>query len=206
MEANDKREGPAEGPKEAGEPAVDLRQLAGSLLRMLRAVPWMSLGAIGTAVGVALLYAYFRSIDFMPSDIASILAASVFVALLALGFYLFVVLALIGPGWAFREFGLPVVPVPDRPASPLESASRSLATVFIWFARHPRRPATAVPPDYPWKPVRHRRPASMGALRFFPHPPGHERRIHPPAHPLARARRAGHGGLPRLEALPVAAA
>lgn len=121
MEANDKREEPAQEPKEAGESSVDPRQLAGSLLRTLNGIPWLGFGAIGTAVGVALLYAYFRSIDFMPSDIASILAASVFVALLALGFYLVVVLALIGPVWAFREFGLPVVSVPDRPASPLES-------------------------------------------------------------------------------------
>lgn len=120
MEASDKREDAASGPQEVGEMAVDPRQLAGSLLRKLADIPWMGLGAIGTGVGVALLYAYFRSIDFMPSDIPSILAASVFVALLALGFYLVVVLALVAPVWAYREFGLPIAAVLDRPTSPRE--------------------------------------------------------------------------------------
>ena len=119
MEASEKGLNSAGGVDDLGEPAPDPKRLAGSLMRTLHDIPWVSLGAIGTGVGVALLYAYFRSIDFMPSDIPSILGASVFVALLALGFYLWVVLSLIGPVWAFREFGLPVAPASDRPTSRL---------------------------------------------------------------------------------------
>lgn len=120
MEASEKGLNSAGGVDDLGEPAPDPKRLAGSLLRTLHDIPWVSLGAIGTGVGVALLYAYFRSIDFMPSDIPSILGASVFVALLALGFYLWVVLSLIGPVWAFRELGLPVASPQDRPASGFE--------------------------------------------------------------------------------------
>lgn len=94
----------------AGEAPVDPKQLAAALLRRLHRVPWVSLGAIGTGLGVGLLFAYFRSIDFMPSDIPSILGASVFVALLALVLYLGTVLSLMAPVWAFREFGLSVAP------------------------------------------------------------------------------------------------
>jgi hypothetical protein len=113
MEAGDKGLDKAQEAPEAGDQSgapPDPKQLAGALLQQLRDIPWMSLGAIGTGVGVLLLYAYFQSIDFMPSDIPSILGASVFVALLLLGSYLVVVGSLIAPLWMFRELGLSAEP------------------------------------------------------------------------------------------------
>lgn len=76
------------------------------LFQHMGSVPWVAFGAIGTGCGVALLYFYFRSIDFIPADIPSILSASLFVAALAFSFYLWVVLALIAPLWGYLETGL----------------------------------------------------------------------------------------------------
>jgi hypothetical protein len=69
-------------------------------------VPWVSFGVIGTGFGVTFLYLYFQSIDFIPADVSSILSASVFVAMLALAFYLLVALSLLAPLWAYRNAGL----------------------------------------------------------------------------------------------------
>lgn len=100
MDANGKG---VDGAGEAGEPPWEPTVLLRSLWEQLAAIPWISLGAIGTGVGVALLYFYFHSIDFIPADIPAILGASVVVAMLALAFYLWMLLSLIAPIWVFRE-------------------------------------------------------------------------------------------------------
>ena len=84
------------------DPISDPVELTRLLLQQLAAIPWVGLGAIGTGFGVALLVFYFRSIDFVPSDVPSVLGASVFVAMLAFAFYLWVLVSLVGPLWAYR--------------------------------------------------------------------------------------------------------
>lgn len=86
--------------------AIAPAELARRLNRLLNAIPWVSLGAIGTGLGIALLHFYFQSIDFVPADIAAILSASLFVALLAGALCLGVWVCLIFPLWTYRETGL----------------------------------------------------------------------------------------------------
>jgi hypothetical protein len=79
------------------------KELARLFLQQVAALPWVGFGAIGTGIGVALLYFYFESIDFVPADIPSILSASLLVAMLAFAFYMWVVASLIAPLWSYRH-------------------------------------------------------------------------------------------------------
>lgn len=78
-------------------------ELVKRLFEQMAAFPWVACGAIGTGFGVALLYFYFRSIDFIPADIPSLFGASLFVAMLAFALFVWVVASLIAPLWAYRE-------------------------------------------------------------------------------------------------------
>lgn len=112
-------------------PPIDPMETALLLLQQLAAVPWVGLGAIGTGVGVALLAFYFRSIDYMPAEIPSILGASVFVAMLAFAFCLWVVMSLVGPLWAFRTSGLSPDAEADGQLLPRASAVALPALQFL---------------------------------------------------------------------------
>ncbi len=108
-------------PDEAA-PPPDPLGLARLLLEQLAAIPWVGLGAIGAGFGVGLLAFYFRSIDFVPPDISSVLGASVFVAMLAFVLSAWVVVSLVGPLWMYREMGLPPVVIADGQEAPRAAA------------------------------------------------------------------------------------
>ncbi len=91
-------------PVEKDAETIDPWDVVKRLFQRIGALPWVAFGAIGTGCGVALLHFYFRSIDFIPADIPSILGASVFVAMLAFAFYMWVVLSLIAPLWGYVAF------------------------------------------------------------------------------------------------------
>ena len=80
--------------------------LFAQIQRILKDVPWVGLGAGLTALGAALLYVYFLSIDYVPVDTPAILASSAAVAALALGFMLWLILCLIAPRWAYQSVRL----------------------------------------------------------------------------------------------------
>jgi len=103
-------------------PPPDPVGLARLLLKQLADIPWVGLGAIGTGFGVALLAFYFRSIDFVPPDIPSVLGASVLVAMLAFALGAWVVVSLVGPLWMHREMGLAPVVMADGQGAPRAAA------------------------------------------------------------------------------------
>lgn len=74
----------------------------------LAMIPWVACGAMGTGVGIALLYFYFASIDYVPADTSSVLSASLLMALLAFAFYMWVVVCLIAPLAVYRAMDLHV--------------------------------------------------------------------------------------------------
>jgi hypothetical protein len=76
------------------------------VFEQLSAIPWVACGAMGTGAGIALLYFYFASIDFVPPDIPSILSASLLMALLAFALYMWVVVCLVAPLAAYQAMGL----------------------------------------------------------------------------------------------------
>lgn len=95
------------------------------VLNQLAAIPWVACGAIGTGFGVALLYFYFASIEFVPADIPAILSASLLVAMLAFAFYAWVVVCLIAPLAAYRGMELHVEETSDEPDQAKSKASLS---------------------------------------------------------------------------------
>ncbi len=96
-------------PEDAISPG-DPQAVAKRVLRMLKAIPWVGIGAIGTGLGVLLLVAYFKAIGFVPPDVPSIIGASVFVAMLAVVFSAMVVGGVVIPAWAYQEGQLPHPP------------------------------------------------------------------------------------------------
>lgn len=95
-------------------PPADPKPLRSLLLMQLHGIPWVGFGAIGSGIGVALLSFYFKSIDFVPPDIPSVLGASVFVAMMAVAFSVLVVASLVAPLWAYREGGMDAYGADDK--------------------------------------------------------------------------------------------
>ena len=118
-------------PAEKNEEEIQPMELVKRLFRCMRAIPWVTFGAISTGCGVALLYFYFRSIDFIPADIPSILSASLFVAMLAFAFYMWVVLSLIAPLWGYVATGLQGRGLGDKSTGSPTTASGLWALQFI---------------------------------------------------------------------------
>ena len=98
---------------EAPNVAQDKRALPSELVKLLaqgqsvlKEAPWVGIGAVLTALGAALLFVYFLSINYVPVDVPAILALSAAVAALALGFILWLMLCLIAPRWGYQSSGL----------------------------------------------------------------------------------------------------
>ncbi|WP_372662216.1 hypothetical protein [Hydrogenophaga sp.] len=100
---------PATGAEVPGEQPnkVDLRaevlDISNRVYRLLKDAPWVGLGAVLTAMGAAILYFYFQSIDYVPPDLTSVIAASAAVAALAFAFMLLMALFLIAPRLGFQS-------------------------------------------------------------------------------------------------------
>jgi hypothetical protein len=96
----------AEKLSEASNEPIQARDLIKWAFEQLAMIPWVACGAMGTGAGIALLYFYFASIDYVPADISAVLSASLLVALLAFAFYVWVVICLVAPLAAYRAMDL----------------------------------------------------------------------------------------------------
>lgn len=80
-----------------------------SLFQALNEVPWLSLTALGTLLGVSVLFWYFSSIDFFPSDFSALIGLGVGAAISAFGVLCILVAGLFAPSGFYRthisEFG-----------------------------------------------------------------------------------------------------
>lgn len=74
------------------------------LFRSLNEIPWLSLTALGTLLGVTILFWYFRSIDFFPSDFSVVIGLGVGVAASAFGVLCILTLGLFAPAWFYRFY------------------------------------------------------------------------------------------------------
>lgn len=93
---------------EASADPIQPREFLKWVFEQLAMIPWVAFGAMGTGGGIALLYFYFASIDYVPADISSVLSASLLMALLAFAFYVWVVICLVAPLAAYRAMDLHV--------------------------------------------------------------------------------------------------
>ena len=74
------------------------------LFRSLNEIPWLSLTALGTLLGVTILFWYFRSIDFFPSDFSVLIGLGVGAAASAVGVLSLLTLGLFAPAWFYRLY------------------------------------------------------------------------------------------------------
>lgn len=70
------------------------------VFQSLNEIPWLSLTAIGTLLGVTILFWYFRSIDFFPSDFSVLIGLGVGAAASAFGALCVLTLGLFAPAWS----------------------------------------------------------------------------------------------------------
>lgn len=68
----------------------------------LSEIPWLSLTALGTLLGVTILFWYFRSIDFFPSDYSALIGLGVGAAASAFGVLCVLTIGLFAPAAFYR--------------------------------------------------------------------------------------------------------
>ncbi|MFZ3126434.1 MAG: hypothetical protein WA136_00330 [Rhodoferax sp.] len=74
------------------------------LFQSLNEIPWLSLTALGTLLGVTILFWYFRSIDFFPSDFSVLIGLGVGAAASAVGVLSLLTLGLFAPAGFYRFY------------------------------------------------------------------------------------------------------
>lgn len=74
------------------------------LFQSLNEIPWLSLTALGTLLGVTILFWYFRSIDFFPSDFSVLIGLGVGAAASAFGVLCMLALGLFAPAISYRIY------------------------------------------------------------------------------------------------------
>lgn len=81
--------------------AADVRDVFGKILKFIRDFPWMGLGVISTCFGGMLLYAYFRHIEYTPSDITAVLGVGAAIAAVAVAYLGLATFSLAAPHWVY---------------------------------------------------------------------------------------------------------
>jgi hypothetical protein len=69
----------------------------------LNEIPWVSLTALSTAWGGALLFIYFRSIGYVPSDLSALFGLGVTTAVMSIVLLVFFAFALFSPTWIYQH-------------------------------------------------------------------------------------------------------
>lgn len=74
------------------------------LFESLKEIPWLSLTAVGTLLGVLILFSYFQSIDYFPSDFSALISLGVATAVGAVGLTFVLALGLFLPATIYRDY------------------------------------------------------------------------------------------------------
>ncbi len=70
----------------------------------LQEVPWIGLTAIGTLLGVVILFTYFQSIDYFPSDFSALFGIGIASALVAIACIVVLALGLFLPSVMYQDY------------------------------------------------------------------------------------------------------
>lgn len=73
------------------------------LFASLNEVPWVSLTALSTLFGGAILFIYFRSIEHVPSDLSSLFGLGVTTSIVSLALVIGFALVLFSPTWIYQQ-------------------------------------------------------------------------------------------------------
>ena len=74
------------------------------LFESLKEIPWLSLTAVGTLLGVLILFCYFQSIDHFPSDFSALISLGAATAVGAFGLTFLLALGLFLPAATYRNY------------------------------------------------------------------------------------------------------
>lgn len=74
------------------------------LFESLEEIPWLSLTAVGTLLGVLILFCYFQSIDHFPSDFSALISLGAATAVGAVGLTFLLALGLFLPAATYRDY------------------------------------------------------------------------------------------------------
>ncbi|MDR3369482.1 hypothetical protein [Rhodoferax sp.] len=111
-----------------------------TLFETLRDIPWLPLTAIGTLLGVSLLWTYFQSIDYFPTDLPALISLGVATAVCAFCWYALLAVGLFAPAVMYRQYRVDDKVVQnklERAFSPLELLGLQFGSVgmlFGWLA------------------------------------------------------------------------
>jgi hypothetical protein len=81
------------------------------LFETLREIPWVSLTAISTLAGVLILFLYFQSINYFPSDFAALVSLGAATAICAIGVVVVLSLGLFAPAAVYSHYSSDELPL-----------------------------------------------------------------------------------------------
>jgi hypothetical protein len=108
------------------------------LFETLKEIPWVSLTAISTLSGVLILFLYFQSIDYFPSDFAALITLGAAAAVCAIGVIVVLSLGLFAPAAVYSHYSSDEQPL-GHPISITEFELVALqlggvGALFLWIA------------------------------------------------------------------------
>jgi hypothetical protein len=107
------------------------------LFESLKEIPWLSLTAMGTLLGVLILFCYFQSIDHFPSDFSALISLGAATAVGAAGLSFVLALGLFFPAATYRDYASDDAAVhaeTKRPFTEIELICLQLGGVGLTFA------------------------------------------------------------------------
>lgn len=77
--------------------AAEVTDHFGRILQFIRDLPWVGLGVLSTCFGGMVLYAYFRHIEYTPSDVTAVLGAGAAIAAVTMAYLVLATFSLAAP-------------------------------------------------------------------------------------------------------------
>jgi len=100
------------------------------LFQALEEIPWVSLTAMSTLMGVLILFAYFRSIDYFPSDFSALISLGAAASICAIALLAMLSLGLSAPSLVYHHYSGESSPL-DVPASVTQNEMIALQVLGV---------------------------------------------------------------------------
>lgn len=110
------------------------------LFESIKEIPWVSLAAFSTLLGGSVLFFYFRSIGYMPSDLSALVALGGVTALATFGVLVVQTLSIFAPAWIYQMHGVEQAALNAEASRPfklwelISLQCGGVAALFLWIA------------------------------------------------------------------------